>query len=38
MNEKALKLKMLTTRFSNPHGLDSFNHHSCCDDVILMSL
>ena len=28
---------MFKTRFSNPHGLDSFNHYSTCDDVLIMS-
>ena len=28
---------MYKTRFSNPHGLDTANHYSCCDDVLIMS-
>ena len=38
MNQKSLKLKMLKTRFSNPHGLDMINNYSCCEDVLIMSL
>ena len=37
MNSKSMKLKMYRTRFSNPHGLDTVNHYSCCEDVLIMS-
>ncbi len=37
MNEKSLKMKMYKTRFANPHGLDTINHYSSCDDTLIMS-
>jgi len=36
MNNKAKNLRMLKTRFANPHGLDHINNYSTCEDVYLM--
>lgn len=36
MNSKCRALRMLKTRFANPHGLDHINNYSTCEDVYLM--
>ena len=36
MNNKAKNLRMMKTRFANPHGLDHINNYSTCQDVYLM--
>jgi D-alanyl-D-alanine carboxypeptidase len=36
MNNRAKDLRMLKTRFANPHGLDHINNYSCCEDIYLM--
>lgn len=30
MNNKAKNLRMMKTRFANPHGLDHINNYSTC--------
>ena len=37
MNEKALKLGLFNTRFSNPHGLQNALNTSSAKDIILLS-
>jgi D-alanyl-D-alanine carboxypeptidase len=37
MNEKAAFLKLRSTRFANPHGLDAPNHYSCPLDMVEMA-
>lgn len=37
MNAKCKSLKMMKTRFANPHGLDHINNYSTCEDVFAMS-
>lgn len=36
MNAKAQSLKMLKTKFSNPHGLADPNNKSCCYDLTIL--
>lgn len=36
MNEKASKLSLTSTHFTNPHGLDNEDHYSCAYDLALL--
>lgn len=34
MNDRCQQMKIVRTRFANPHGMDMLNNYSCCEDLL----